>query len=157
LVEVAIGGGDSSVLAVTLDRRVLGGEDLEGFASRDARIEQALRLALAELLSERLEALCGFVVEPVRIDTQTTFIVAPRPLNLLGFMWMWAARHMDASADLRVCDTCKETYDAWDKVNWGLRKNRSPRSASTAASGRHYCSNACRQRAYRERKATRGC
>ena len=91
----------------------------------------------------------------MRVDDKTMFRSAPRALNLLGVIWLCAARYLDAGADFRTCEQCKAPYDAWDKVRWKPRKNRSPRAVSDSGAGRRYCSNARKQRAYRVSKDER--
>jgi len=87
------------------------------------------RRYLAAAVTDRLSATCEGV-----LDNDAGGILL-RPNNLLGAMWLQFADAIERGVDYGRCQVCDDDFE--------LADGRSKR--------RKYCSNACSQRAYRER------
>lgn len=107
------------------------------------------RTCAASMLRDRFQDLCGMTVVAEGRGEETRFVVHPRPLSLLGSMWLLAARLLETAADIRTCEQCGREYDAWDTPS-GVLDGRQ-RSSSRL---RRYCSPACKQKAYRQSKSS---
>ncbi len=59
------------------------------------------------------------------------------PASLLGALWLQFASAVDGQKEYRQCQECKTWFEL---------------SPEVARTNRHYCSNACRSRAYRQRQ-----
>ena len=100
---------------------------------------------LAQLISEQLEGRVGFRMIQ---DTDRTVRLEPTPKHLLGFLWMQFAEAVVESTRRRFnfCEGCRAWLDLAKEAGPGDRKCRGDR---------RYCGEACRARAYRQRRLTR--
>lgn len=141
--ELDQGGGFKGYLDLVRSR------DFRGILSRH----------MANCLEDQLRWHAGFsVVEEPDPVAEPLFRPSPMPLDLLGAMWLQAARLLGRSADIRRCQNvaCSRLYDAMDAVrNPGELEPHRRKRRSTC--DRKYCSSACRQEAYRRKKKAAAC
>jgi hypothetical protein len=115
--------------AVTAWERIEQGE-------RDQRILRELReLVDRQLASMRVQL--RFRLAPGLDVSVLNPVLDVVPVTLLGAMWIQLAQAIVAKKIFRACATCKRWFELDPRLN---------------RTSRHFCSDGCRHRAYRERK-----
>ncbi|MGC1788936.1 MAG: hypothetical protein WA718_19565, partial [Terriglobales bacterium] len=69
------------------------------------------------------------------------------PTNLIGALWLQFAQAIDGDREYRVCQQCRE----WFEIGGGKKKDGADHHRTDA----RFCTNACKQKAYRAGKRTR--
>ena len=93
----------------------------------------ASKQVLAKMASERLKG----SMQTSLVAHESAISARSRPTSLIAALWLQFALKIDDPNSYRKCDQCRRWFELTPSVN---RKDR------------QYCSNACRTKAYRERK-----
>jgi hypothetical protein len=112
--------------------------DLSPFIS-STDVRYPAQFYVQQIINERLQK----HTSPIRllyVPKENRLRIHVRPTNLLGCLWLQFARAIDGNRDYRRCRECGD----WLEIS--LTANRTSRL---------FCSDACRAKAYRERKKSR--